>query len=106
MPGDLFLHFRHTGHPWPAGNYSCISGIPAIHGPPEIAPAFPAYRPSMAIKKEGPHWAGLLRVSFVESELREGPPTVGVIIRAIIVVTREHNRLCGEHIGGQEAGGH
>jgi hypothetical protein len=46
------LHFRHTGHPWPAGNCSCISGIPAIHGPPEIAPAFPAYRPSMAITKK------------------------------------------------------
>jgi hypothetical protein len=88
-----------------AGNCSCISGIHAFHGA-QIAPAFPAYRPSMAINEEGPHWAGLLRVSFVESELREGPPTVGVIIRAIIVVTREHNRLCGEHIGGQEAGGH
>ena len=60
----------------------------------------------MVINEEGPHWAGLLRVSFVESELREGPPTVGVIIRAIIVVARKHNRLCGEHIGGQEAGGH
>lgn len=88
-----------------AGNCSCISGIHAFHGA-QIALAFPAYRPSMAINEEGPHWAGLLRVSFVESELREGPPTVGVIIRAIIVVTREYNRLCGEHIGGQEAGGH
>jgi hypothetical protein len=28
----MLLHFRDTGHPWPAGKCSCISGIPAIHG--------------------------------------------------------------------------
>jgi len=60
----------------------------------------------MAIKKEGPHWAGLLRVSFVESELREGPPTVGVIIRVVIAVTRERDRLRYKRGGGREAGGH
>jgi hypothetical protein len=45
---QLLLHCRHTGHPWPASNCSCIAGIPAIHGPPAIAPALPAYRSSMA----------------------------------------------------------
>jgi hypothetical protein len=105
MPGDLFLRSAY-GYPWMAGNCSCISGIPAIHGPPEIAPAFPAYRPSMAIKKEGPHWAGLLRVSFVESELREGPPTAGVIIRVVMAVTRERGRLRDKHGAGREAKSH
>ncbi len=33
---QLLLQCRHTDHPWPS---------------PEIAPAFPAYRPSMAIKQ-------------------------------------------------------
>jgi hypothetical protein len=44
----------------PAGKCSCISPIPAIHGPPEIAPEFPAYRPSMAKKKTAPFRAPLL----------------------------------------------
>jgi len=64
------------------------------------------YRPSMAIKKEGPHWAGLLRVFFVKSELREGPPAVGVIIRVVMAVTREHDRLRDKRGGGRQAGGH
>jgi hypothetical protein len=88
-----------------AGNCSCISGIHAIHGA-QIAPAFPVYRPSMAIKKEGPHWAGLLRVSFVESELREGPPTAGVIIRVVIAVTRKRDRLRDKRGAGREAWSH
>jgi len=104
MPGDLFLRSAY-GYPWMAGNCSCISGIHAIHGA-QIAPAFPVYRPSMAIKKEGPHWAGLLRVFFVKSELREGPPTVGVIIRVVMAVTRERDRLRDKHGAGREAGRH
>jgi len=104
MPGDLFLRSAY-GHPWMAGNCSCISGIHAIHGA-QIAPVFPVYRPSMGIKKEGPHWAGLLRVFFVKSELREGPPTVGVIIRVVIGVTCKHDQLRDKRGGGREAGGH
>jgi len=60
----------------------------------------------MGIKKEGPHWAGLLRVFFVKSELREGPPTVGVIIRVVIGVTCKHDQLRDKRGGGREAGGH
>ena len=43
MPGHpgtcrkMLLHFRHTGHPWRAGNCSCISGIHAIHGDKKTA---------------------------------------------------------------------
>src|SRR6185369_3856483 len=59
----MLLHFRHpsfsgTEGVWaPAGKCSCISGILRFRGrqafrhPPENAPAFPAYRPSMAVKK-------------------------------------------------------
>jgi hypothetical protein len=57
----VLLHFRDTGkcacisgipaiHGL-AGKCSCISGISAIHGPPENAPAFAAFRPSMARRK-------------------------------------------------------
>ncbi len=88
------------------GVYSCVSiyGRPSCW--PEIAPAFPAYRPSMAINEEGPHWAGLLRVSFVESELREGPPEVGIIIRVIVVAAGGRSHCRNERGSGREAGGH
>jgi hypothetical protein len=57
---NLLLQFRYAGHPWPAGICSCNSGMPAIHGPPESAPAIPVCRPSMARKKrEMPAEAGI-----------------------------------------------
>ena len=59
----------------------------------------------MVINEEGPHWAGLLRVSFVESELREGPPTADVIIRVVIGVARKHDRLRDERGGDRKVGG-
>jgi hypothetical protein len=51
----LLLHFRHTCHPW-------VEEVAPLRHPPEIAPAFPAYRPSMAIKKS-PACAGLFHVA-------------------------------------------
>ncbi|WP_426702997.1 hypothetical protein ACPPVV_08400 [Rhodanobacter sp. Col0626] len=57
-------------------------------------------------KTEGPHWAGLRRVSFRgDLLLRAGPPEVGVIIRAIIVVAGQHEALRGKRSKVAEAGG-
>ncbi|MET4567836.1 hypothetical protein [Rhodanobacter soli] len=53
---------------------------------------------------EGPHWAGLRRVFNENLLLRAGPPTVGVIVRAIIVVAGQHEALRGKRSGFREAG--
>jgi hypothetical protein len=67
-----------------------------------------AFRERIRVKQkaEGPHWAGLRRVSFRGNlKLREGPPTVGVIIRAIIVVAGQHEAPRGKRGEDQSADG-
>jgi hypothetical protein len=67
-----------------------------------------AFRERIRVKQktEGPHWAGLLRVSFGNLKLRVGPPEIGVIVRAIIVVASQHKAPRGRRGGGLEAGNH
>ena len=58
--------------------------------------------------EEGPHMAGLLRVFFENLLLREGPPEIGVIVRAIIVAshTRIAHQRCDEFVADEGNGIH
>ena len=52
--------------------------------------------PTCAQNDEGPLLAGLRRVFNKDLLLRAGPPTVGVIVRAIIVVAGQHKAPRGK----------
>ncbi len=61
------------------------------------------FRPC-AQNDEGPLWAGLRRAFNENLLLRAGPPTVGVIVRAIIVVAGQHDAQRRKRDWGQKVG--